>query len=90
MYSSEFDRQVHEELKRMRRVIERSMSDYYRFGNTMGRDIGDIVYQEVLGEEASQEEVEETVKYIEEMRVKVVKNRKIISENEKEFKWEAL
>jgi tetrahydromethanopterin S-methyltransferase subunit G len=44
MYSSEFDRQVHEELKRMRRVIERSMSDYYRFGNTMGRDIGDIVY----------------------------------------------
>ena len=54
MYSSsDFDSQVHEELKRARRVIFRGLYDYYYFGNTLGRDLQDIVYEDILNEKES-------------------------------------
>jgi hypothetical protein len=41
---------VHEELKRMKRVVFRSLEDRYRYGNAQGRDIRDFVYLDILNE----------------------------------------
>ena len=57
--TSDFDEQVHEELKRSRRVIHRSLQDFYTFGNTQERELADFVYLDILNEmEEETEKVE--------------------------------
>jgi hypothetical protein len=53
MYSgSEFDQQIHEEIKRMKRVAERGLIDQVVFKQNVmnGREITDYVYLDVLHE----------------------------------------
>lgn len=63
IYSNDFDSQVHEELKRQKRVVFRSLTDYLRFGNTMNRDIQDIVYYDIFNEKEP-EHVEKISKHL--------------------------
>ena len=50
LYSNEYDEYVHDELKRQQRVLFRSLDDFYWFGNTLNRDIEDIIYLDILNE----------------------------------------
>ena len=54
--TSDFDEQVHEELKRSRRVIHRSLQDFYTFGNTQERELADFVYLDILNEKEEETE----------------------------------
>ena len=56
IFSNEFDNQILEELKRNKRVIYRSLSDYFLFGNTMKREILDVIYLDILNEQEQNEE----------------------------------
>ena len=56
IFSNEFDNQIFEELKRNKRVIYRSLSDYFLFGNTMKREILDVIYLDILNEQEQNEE----------------------------------
>ena len=62
------------------------MLDYYSFGNTLGRDLRDFVYLDVLNEtEEDTQKVDKVAKYIEDSMRKLVTDRnirKIIAERE--------
>ena len=62
------------------------MLDYYSFGNTLGRDLRDFVYLDVLNEtEEDTQKVDKVGKYIEDSMRKLVTDRdirKIIAERE--------
>jgi len=65
MYSEQFDEQIHEELKRMRRVVSVGMLDQLRYGNSLQRELTDFVYMDVLNEKETQSDtVERLAKYI--------------------------
>ena len=65
MYSEQFDEQIHEELKRMRRVVSIGMLDQLRYGNSLQRELTDFVYMDVLNEKETQSDtVERLAKYI--------------------------
>eukprot|EP00347_Sterkiella_histriomuscorum_P010997 403374139 len=90
IYTSEFDDGIHEELKRSKRCIERSLLDYYQYQNTLNRELSDIVFQEVLNEkETDYDNVLKVTQYVEELRLKLnsVDVTKITKE---EFNWEEL
>ncbi|TNV86519.1 hypothetical protein FGO68_gene8026 [Halteria grandinella] len=91
-YGTDFDPQIHDELKRMKRTVYRSLEDYFMYGNQMGRDINDIVYQEILGEKdgVSEEEVEKIAGYLKRM-IKVMQKDKsviyVMCNQEDKFNW---
>jgi hypothetical protein len=83
---------VHEELKRMKRVVFRSLEDRYRYGNTQERDIRDFVYLDILNEaEEESAHVEKIALYIEETMRKFKEDREVrrlIVKREQEFTWD--
>jgi hypothetical protein len=54
--TSDFDEQVHEELKRSRRIIHRNLQDFFTFGNTQERELADFVYLDILNEKEEETE----------------------------------
>jgi hypothetical protein len=94
VYGDDFDSQVHEELKRQRRCLNRALVDYFKFGNYQGRQLSDIVYFELLNEkEAEAEKVEAVARYIEETMGKLRRskdNLKVIVNEEEKFSWKTI
>jgi hypothetical protein len=69
---------VHEELKRMKRVVFRSLEDRYWYGNAQARDMRDFVYLDILNEtEEEGAQVEKVSQYIEETIRKVKEDREV-------------
>jgi hypothetical protein len=94
IYGSDFDSQVHDELKRQCRCLNRAMTDYFMFGNSMNRDLKDIVYFELLNEhEQDENKIETITKYIETTLQKLMRAKElqdIIVREEAKFSWELL
>jgi len=91
IYGTEFDSQVHEELKRQRRCLYRALTDYYMFGNSMQSDLTDIVYYDLLNEqEEDSAKVQKLSGYIEETISRLLKDKdvqKVMVKEEDKFTW---
>lgn len=83
---------MHDELKRMRRVIERGLRDWWVYRQFEGRSLSDMIFQDVLGEveTVSEEEVTKIVKYVEGLRDKMGSGEVRGKIAEGKFRWEEI
>jgi phenylpyruvate tautomerase PptA (4-oxalocrotonate tautomerase family) len=90
--SSDFDPLIHEELKRMKRTVYRSLTDYFMFGNSMHRHLPDIVFQEILNsrEGTTEQQVDKLARYLNAM-IKIMQSDKsviyVMCNQEDKFNW---